>query len=186
MNQPVRSVVRLTQRRKGGEILKRGIAYTRGKKGGPGALISSRDFQVLQQKGYVTCPDMERIPAEHVVLEVDQDGMQARIIGAALDSEHVMKVANEARRNSSYLIRPEDLTDKAGIARKTGRSRSVVTEHWSKHPNFPRPVLNIGGHEAYYWPDVVDWIRSRNLPLRKKPGEKVLGAKRKSRKAGTR
>jgi predicted DNA-binding transcriptional regulator AlpA len=59
----------------------------------------------------------------------------------------------------------DDIIDSDGVARVLGLSsetgRNTVRQYRQRHPDFPQPVLRVGGGRCLLWlrPEVEEWRR---------------------------
>lgn len=71
------------------------------------------------------------------------------------------KEAAEIMRNYG-ITNPENLVTKAEIAKRVGVTNPAVVNWENRFDDFPAPVIR----NLYYWPQVRNFLLSRNLPAK--------------------
>lgn len=147
-------------------------AYVRGKPGST-IYVMHRDAEFLRRYGWVAMPDMEAVPSECAVYEIDQDKLTSRLVGLARKPPGVRRVARAlqsryTQTNTGWRV--HDVADIAKLAERTGRAKRSIIRWIDKVPNFPQPVMKVGYSRVWRLWEVTAWLQDRGMPVMwKKP-----------------
>lgn len=146
-----------------------GTAYTR-LKSDDTLWISQRDMLMLRRRGWCSLPELVPIDGDHVVVEVDQERLTVKPVGLVTAPEnmpYLLRILHKRDSEEKQLVRVKDIVTRQDIMRITGRSESTV-RGWIEAKGFPTHVRKFGNQMAWLWPEVADWMRRTNKPVRPK------------------